>query len=417
MYAPTKQQNLKGDIFQLNHVNFDRNGNYLPSKKSDDLTEVTLNDLGKIVKEKSSLGYATYYDYDSKGNLVRERTFNAVRTYTYDNVGRVIQEVFVNNEKETSKSQYSYTKQKDLLVVKETGTALSKKPYQSESHFKNGLMVYTKTAGELAKIIQYEFDHKGNWIKRTTVNAETKKELVEPYNRAFIYYDEYDKGPSDMSVVTTRLSKDISLLVPKLYINNKIYNTNYCRFIDDYVFYDAFSKTYYVARGGYSKSNIEGQKFTVEKLSTGAETVLLYDGKYLDVADNGIAPKSKNQYNFKTYYGNYVARDSIAGKAFYFGVLPTMAIQKTIMLPGTNMKDPNTSVWYLFNAEKKTILVFDRGEIVKIAAAGFTGPENNPVLAESNIRRYVLLGFKNMKDKTFTQGRYFDPKTDKIKSN
>ncbi len=415
-YAPLREQNLKGDIFQFGYLNFDRKGIWIPYKKTPNATEVTRNDLGRVVNVKKSYRDVTYYDYDDKGNLIEVRTNDATQKYTYDFKNRLIAKSNISTDNAKSGSQYSYSKREDLLIVNQVGISVSGQKYNTEIHFKNGLEVYAKSIGYPATITQYEFDHKGNWIKLTAINADTKKNNLEPIVREFIYYDEYDMGFNAIGVITEKLAEKINLLVPKTYIGSKNFIASSSRFVNDFVFYDRFSKTYYIARGAYNANNIEGKKHLVEILSTGHEIMLLSNGNNLQVINQGEISSNKTKFAFTTYYRNYIARDTLAGAAFSFGQLAVPRSPFTIATPGKDMLENATSVWYIYNTERKSLILFDRGKSINTTISGYTGVNNDLVLALNNTPKYVLTGYQKVADKTITQGRYFNPNTDTIKT-
>ena len=409
-------QHLKADVFQYAFKRFSRDGKWILYQESAESKEgVQLDTKGRVIQETLFTGSITNHAYDSKGNLVLSQTNYDKRVFSYDDKNRLIKEVYTTSKNETRTRQYSYKQQNGLLIVTELETGFNNKLNETEMHFKNGLEVYTKEKGYSNTIIEYEFDHKGNWIKQTKIDVETKKIRNEPYTREIIYYDEYDKGINAISVVAKKLVKESPLLVPKLYINNKKYNTSFNRFIDDYVFYDGLSKTYYVARGGYSKNNIEGQKLPVEKLLSGHENVLLYDGKYLSVLEKGTKPNKNAKWKFEQWYGSYLATDTISGKTYVFAKSSVQPNQKTVALIGKNMSDPDNNLWYFSAKAENKVAFFENGKMIDdIQPFGMIQSTGEPIVAVNGVPKYVLSEYRTHIDKTFAKARYFEPGKDQL---
>lgn len=407
------QQNLKGDVFQLGYLNFTKDGKWFSYHNIGGRDKVELNAAGQLIKEGQE-GTIVSHKYDTKGNIAETITGFETKTFSYDKKNRLVKEVVVSKKNETTSSEFSYNNVNDLLIVNQLYTGLNQQKLTAEIHFKNGLQVYIKTSGYPAVSTKYEFDRKNNWIKKINIDPTTNKETATV--RQITYHDEFDKGAAAFTVIAEKLGASDPTLAPRIYINKKKLYVPFRKFVDDYVFYDGLSKTYYVARGAYGKNNAIGDIITVDKLITGYETILLFNGEKLIAVNESGDVERKGKYSYIHYDQNYIAEDTVAGTATLFGKLPQLNSSKTIALPGINMKDTNTSVWYIYDIDQKNLTLFDRGVLTKVAAAGYTGPNNDMVMAVDNKPKYVLTNFKTVADKVITQGRYFDPVKDKIKN-
>ena len=407
------QQNLKGDVFQIGFLNYTKDGKWFSYHNIGGRDKVELNAAGQIIKEGQEGTFVTH-KYDAKGNVMETITGFESKTLSYDKQNRLIKEVVVTKKNETSISEFSYKKVNELLIVNQVYTGPNQQKIIAEIHFANGLQVYIKTSGEPAVSTRYEFDRKNNWIKKIDIDATTNKETAT--FRQITYYDEFDRGTAAFTVIAEKLRATETTTVPRIYINKKKLYVPFSRFVNDYIFYDGLSKTYYIARNGYNKNNRVGNITPVEKLISGNEAILLYNGENLIALNESGEFERSGKYTYTHYHQNYMAKDTVGGTTTLFGKLPQLAMLKTIALAGVNMLDAATSVWYIHDATTKTILLFDHAKLTKSTGAGYTGVNNDMVMAVDNKPKYVLTNFKTVADKVITQGRYFDPAKDKIKN-
>lgn len=385
------QQNLKGDVFQADFTKFTRDG------------EQFLSDEKKKKKD--------VIEFDAKNRIAKVTTsYQSITNYTYDQKSRVIKEVY-QHLYENWTIDYTYKQIKDVLMVTQKKVG-DKQSYDIERHFKNGLEIQFQHKGKSPRKYHYEFDKKGNWIKRLTHDITSKTLIYEVNTRNIIYYDEYDQGINAISVVSKKFVE--VLIVPNTFINNKKYHMEFSRFDNDYVFYDALSKTYYIARGGYNKNNIEGQKHAVEKLSSGYETALLYNGKTATIVESGKARQSFNDWKTANYLGFMIAADSVANKSYAFGPFPAVSDNKIIALGGKDMMDEENKVSYLLNHEKKAFFVFENGKNIVFNYVAVREGDLSIILGDRNAPKFVTPSDKKRVENAITPGRYFDPARDKI---
>ncbi len=389
-YSTVAQNNLKGNVFQSDYINFTRDGERLLSDEAEKKKDVI--------------------EFDAKKRIAKISTsYGSITTYTYDLKNRVIKEDYRHQHENWTKD-YTYTQVKDVLIVTEKKMAV-KRPYEIERHFKNGLTIQSQIKGKAPRKYHYEFDNKGNWIKSLATDINNKTLIDEVSTRDIIYYDEYDQGLNAISVVSQSFVS--VLIVPKVYINNKLYRTPIARFENGFIFYDAFSKTYYIAAEGYNSKNTVGQKHTVEKLSTGHKVVMLYDGKSMKIVENGIQD-SDQKWEAINYLNFTIATDSISKKSFAFGPFPKKSDTKIIALGGKNMLADDNKVSYLLNHEKKTLFVFENGKSIPITSAAVLEGDLSMVMIVNGTPKFVTPPDKSRVENAITPARYFDPAKDKI---
>ncbi len=230
--------------------------------------------------------------------------------------------------------------------------------------------------------------------------------------RDIIYYDEYDQGINALSVVSKKFVE--ILIVPYTFINNKKHRMAFSRFDNDYVFYDALSKTYYIAKGGYNKNNIDGQKHAVEKLSSGYGTVLLYNGKTAKIVESGLERQPFKEWDRVDYIGFMIATDSLAKKSYAFGPIPAISDNKIIALGGKDMMNEENKVSYLLSHEKKAFFVFENGKNIAFNYVAVRQGDLSIVVGDSNAPKFVTPSDKKRVENVISPGRYFDPAKDKI---
>lgn len=412
-----KYQHLKGDVMQESILDyFTRDGKWLSYRGNEMLKK---DAQGRIIEYRDEKGNAYPYQYDSKGNLIS----SSGSTYEYDNKNRLIK---ANHKYETS--QYSYKNQGDLLIITEKST-FDGKTNESEHHYKNGLRILQKSSGGGLKY-EYTFDDKGNWISKESIDAATNKALFNQYTgkplkptiRNIIYYSDYDKG---LSAITVQL-KDLTEgrvanapLIPHPFFNGKeLEKQMIARLIDDYVFYEPLAKTYYIARNAFLKTNKVGQKIPVEILISGEENILLYNGKYIGVVEKGSKGEDENDWktiNYTETLSSFVSVHQKTGSAYAFENIPKISNGKTVAIVGKSIPD----IWYATINNKNGIYVFKNGLALNLKSiSGYLANSKTQdlIVAVEGGTEYILPDYENSVDKKFYKARLFNPATDKIQT-
>ena len=412
-----KYQHLKGDVMQESILDyFTRDGKWFSYRGNEMLKK---DAQGRIIEYRDEKGNAYPYQYDSKGNLIS----SSGSTYEYDNKNRLIK---ANHKYETS--QYSYKNQGDLLIITEKST-FDGKTNESEHHYKNGLRILQKSSGGGLKY-EYTFDDKGNWISKETIDAATNKALFNQYTgkplkptiRNIIYYSDYDKG---LSAITVQL-KDLTEgrvanapLIPHPFFNGKeLEKQMIARLIDDYVFYEPLAKTYYIARNAFLKTNKVGQKIPVEILISGEENILLYNGKYIGVVEKGSKGEDENDWktiNYTETLSSFVSVHQKTGSAYAFENIPKISNGKTVAIVGKSIPD----FWYATINNKNGIYVFKNGLALNLkSVSGYLANSKTQdlIVAVEGGTEYILPDYENSVDKKFYKARLFNPATDKIQT-
>ena len=392
VHSSVAQHNLKGNVFQLVNYHFTRDGKrFLTERQKKDEDVIEFDGMNRIVK------ISTNYE--------------SITDYAYDDKNRVIKEIYRHPRGNWTKD-YTYNQVEDILkiTVKQTG---GNRPSENEQHFKDGFEIQSQLKGQDARRYQYEFDKSGNWIKKTTYNMTSTTMNYGVETRDIIYYDEYDLGIKAISVVAEKFMGLVA--VPKPYINSTKYHPAIDRFKNDFIFYDALTKTYYIARDGHNANHTVGQKITVEKLSSGYETVLVSDGKQSIIIEAGNARKPFNEWKTKNYLSYTIAADSTNNKSFAFGPSPLRSDTKATALGGTNMMDKTNKVSYLFSRKEKALHVFENGKKVPIKYSAIREGDLSIVVGGGNTPMFVIPPVKNRVEDKISPARYFNPKNDKLK--
>lgn len=422
-------QNLKGTVFQESISDYyTKDGQWFPYNAE---FEIRRDNQGRVVYFKDR--YSSYqYVYDNKGKLLEEKQDNnPYRVFEYDSKNRVVKTTYTNPKSRISTITYSYTQDGAKCTVNEIRTNKDGEIIVREIRYENGLEVYTHTQGFPATIYTYEYDAQGNWIVRTILDAETKQpirnkfngKVALPFTRSIIYHNEYEKGLQALTVQMTDLTNGAvanAPLVPIVFINGKEFKKMlFSRFINDFVFYDPLSKTYYIARNAYLGTYKKNQKIPVEILSTGAENVLLFNGLKVKALERGDEGELKN-WNFINYIkglGAFIGKNKTANKAYAFLNMPTVTNEKVVAVPGTAIND----LWYIPAEDKKNVYLFENGEYVrgKYAMVGTLGNTTslNLVVSVDGATTYVFPEYDKALEKHIYKARLFNPSTDVLKSN
>ena len=418
-------QNVQGNVFQLWLNRYDRDG-----KRINSIGHETIKDnLGRVTQYNTSYGTSYHYTYDSRGNLIEEKSDTHVNTYEYDANNRISKLTYVNlRDNATRSTNYSYQKSGAIVKVTELETSFSGELYETERLFKNGLEIERKTKGYPTTLYEYEFDDKGNWIKQTMIDATTNKikistydnQPVKPTIRDIIYYDEYETMPTNSIAVIEDLSKgtsiDKKLLAPNIFIaGKKLSLYAFERFTNDFIFYEPNRTTYFIVRGAYNSNNTDGQRLQVEQLISGAENILLVDKNYVQIVEQGKSSETGSDWktiNYKEHLKCYVSTNKSKGRTYAFENLPQSFTDRVEAFSGKAIN----GIWYIPTQNKKYTFLLDDGNVITdgISLAGYLSTNNDLVFSEDGKPKYILTNFDNAKDYQFSKVRLFNPATDKI---
>lgn len=426
--ADLKYHNLKGDVLQESILNyFTRDGKWF---SYDGVEEISKDSQGRVIFFKNNNGNTYRYTYDKNGNLTQSKYNEAAPVfYNYDNLNRIIKESYNDNQNRSRSSEYSYEKKGDILIVKEIKIEIGGEKSEKEIHFKNGIEIFEKTKGYSGTKYEYQYDAKGNWISKSYIDAETNTAKlnsfdnipIKPRTRDIIYYSDFDKGISALSIVLEDITKGKIANTPLLarpQINGKELKRQllFCRLGNDYVFYIPISKSYFIARNAYANTNKDGQKIPVEKLITDAENIIVANSKSVRVIENGKTTADGNEWktiNYTDALGSYVSVNQKNGRAYAFENMPALSEGRTEAVAGKLI----AGIWYIPISNKNDAYIFENGLYVqgKYTLVGFLSNTNSPIIqiAETN-KKYVLSDFDTAVDKKFFKARLFNASTDKI---
>ncbi len=123
------------------------------------------------VNEKGETDYSEEFTYDAKGNMITHSIFerydnsNTLNSYQYDDNGNKIEWIVAKNEKPFMTAIYTYDSKNNttsITVTDASGTEVDKREYA------------------------YEYDQKGNWIKKT-IKVKGIPQFIE--ERQITYYE------------------------------------------------------------------------------------------------------------------------------------------------------------------------------------------------------------------------------------
>lgn len=430
--ADLKYKDLKGSVLQESILNYyTRDGKWF---SFDGNEKIKKDAQGRVVEFVDNRGNVYGYKYDSKGNLV-ESSYNStsVTTYVYDAKNRLIKENYKDAQNKTRSNDYTYSTKGDILVLNLYRIDIGGTKVESEKHFKNGLEILEVFKEYPSVKYEYQFDQKGNWISKTFLDASTNKpkiseydnKPIKPVTRDIIYYDEYDKGLNNYTLVLNDIyegKKQTPFLIPRQYINGKELKIQlYTRFFDDYVFYDPFSNNYYNAPNTYAKTHKDGDTIPFEKLVNSNELILLYNGtniKVFEPYDREGNFEDWKTTNYTRDLNAYISVHKKDGRAFVFENLPVKNDTKLSAVSGKSISGP----WYVTIGGSSTIF-FENGNYVEgpyeISGYIANSATFDPVISVKGVNTYVLTNYDSEKliYKKFYQARKFNPSTDKIQSN
>ncbi len=149
------QYDSDGSLFHTNTYQYDSNGNQIEVNQFD-----SYGNLDEI----------HFYNYDEHGNRIEEKLLNSAgivymrHIYKYDDSGNKIEWNSYTDDILNGKSTYSYDENGNKIIEKRYGP--------------NGELRSKKT-------YRYDYDERGNWIKKTIIEDDTAKTILE---RKYEYY-------------------------------------------------------------------------------------------------------------------------------------------------------------------------------------------------------------------------------------
>ncbi|MFA7066239.1 MAG: hypothetical protein WC199_05595 [Dysgonamonadaceae bacterium] len=128
------------------------------------------DDNGKMIEEQyfrrsvDRFHMKTLYKYSNNGKMIEESVFNSdespSRKFIYNENGNIIEYYYYNSEGFDSKNLYKYDT---------NGNKIEENQFNSDGNL------------EWQRLYKYEYDYKGNWIKKTGLHYITERE-IEYYN-------------------------------------------------------------------------------------------------------------------------------------------------------------------------------------------------------------------------------------------
>ncbi|MGJ8684964.1 MAG: hypothetical protein ACSHWW_10095 [Nonlabens sp.] len=321
-YSFTKEaNNFKGDVFQAGFRNYDRNGNYIHEKE-------VLADLERAKKENKTyfkiengliterkIYYATDIDlfaYDDKDRITYYENEFWKYKYEYDSKSRVIKETAFNKEDRYDKvTKYKYSTVGDLLRVDISTTDQEEKEYDYYKIFKNGLLVENLSGMGVIKWT-YEFDHKGNYISKDYTGS-----YADPRPISVMYYEDLDRFNKKGKIPWKKeeIVPGSKIAAPYIYVYNKtIRNIAPGRGIGgEVIFYLDIDQSYYSGKNAYADKFDKTSTGEALFLHRGDKIIMLYDGRYARLFDEG---KSKKELKYKSYGKDYLVIDTVDQKQY-----------------------------------------------------------------------------------------------------
>jgi antitoxin component YwqK of YwqJK toxin-antitoxin module len=146
------------------------------------------------------------YAHDSHGNKTEEKYFDAGSlktrfTYEYDERGNVIKSVSYKEDGSVEYSgMYKYddkNRRTEIVIDGPTGLGDRRRVYRynEKGHLSEEILYASNKSVEDRKVYVYEFDQKGNWVKRTTSiwtmnSGKLQPESNQITQRTISYYSE-----------------------------------------------------------------------------------------------------------------------------------------------------------------------------------------------------------------------------------
>ncbi|MGS2727346.1 hypothetical protein ACU8DI_12115 [Psychroserpens sp. BH13MA-6] len=402
-----KKTPLKGDVFQANFTFYDIDGKWIDLEKRE---RISYDQFNRPITITNIDGSVDEYKYDAAGNLI----FDDGRVYKYDKENRLTKAIYAYETKE-----YFYEKEGKTLKV----TIISKSPEGALQatqieYYENGLLVARHAKKDSDKtLFKYEYDTQGNWIKRVETDLNGKQ-VHSPFVKSIIYHSEY--GNFDKNAVLKKTTGDLNLkgglAKPHLYVNGKIDQTSlYNKFNNDYIFYNPFTSTYYIATNAYDASIMLNQNIPFKPLAKG-NNILISDGKAALLIEYGTSTLFSNrQWKYEAKYQHIIARDSKSDDVYFAEKAFGNDTNTTEAYPIFSMTAKESDVWYVPNNTKKGVDLYVKGiETKGFGVAGYIEGTEDFVLTINGKHTYVLKDYSNSKPQFFSKGRYFNAAVDKI---
>ncbi|AQS93139.1 hypothetical protein BXQ17_03180 [Polaribacter sp. BM10] len=403
--ANLKTTQLKGDVFQEYFSFYDTNGNELDFGNN---YHIKRDQQNRPITYTYPDGKTTVVTYDADGNLINDEG----RIYEYDNHNRIIKATFAYKTIE-----YSYQKQGDLLMVTIVSKVKDKAPTTKIEYYTNGLLTERKlTLNSEKTFFKYKYDEKGNWITRIETNAAGN--LINQYTRSIIYHSEYKDFKKNAVIKKTTGDQNLKggLVMPHLYINGKLDNTNlFCRFNNDYIFFNPLTSTYYIAPNAFDEWVSTKDSIPFKPLIN-AQNIVVSDGKTAICIEEGkTGVFSDRKWKLKTEYRNIIVTDAKSNDTYFAeNAFGNGTNNGTKAYPAISMTDKGKEVWYVLNQDKSLIAFYHKGKKVPVTYKGIIANTQDQVYAVNGVATYVAQDYSNAKPLLFNIGRYFNPSNDKL---
>ncbi|MFC7358298.1 hypothetical protein ACFQO1_11410 [Jejudonia soesokkakensis] len=389
-----------------------------------------LDSKGQLIEMRTYWGDTekiTTYTYNSKGLLTNQKSPTYNYDYEYDSQGRVSKYVFTNFDRnETSIKTYTYKKEGGLLKVIEetTGTGYFQ-PYY-ESHYKDGLQVFTKKDKNSPGFTHiYTYDDRGNWITHQyDANPGTYTGKID---RTITYWDEITNPNAKFEVISKIISPDYGdMTAPYVFLNGeKIIIPTDKATGDTFIFYVPQTKTHYAAVDAYSKSkNTLNYKHDVIKLASNSEVVLFRNNGYFNLIENGKLVSGEK--NYSNAYGTLIYHLEGTDTTY---IIPEYSDETKRGVPGYLKKGP--SLFYLRDVASDKYHLVENGNFVdysKIDGNWRFLENGDPVISVDGKPTYILSGYYDAKNNAVMQAKKYtsekikettkkDPSTTKVVYN
>jgi len=184
----------KGKSKEVKKTEYDEKG----FEKHPSYAKIKKDSNGRIIEEEGYYGGSPAsmmtYKYDSQGNMIQDTYYGYesgdgfMNTYRHNDKGWV-SEVIPDGEGPFSPSQYEYDKEGNKVAEMSEGLGSGNNKYKYDDRGNVIEWIYGATIrNDQGNILtyKYEFDEKGNWIKKIEYND--KKEPISLIERTLEYY-------------------------------------------------------------------------------------------------------------------------------------------------------------------------------------------------------------------------------------
>ncbi|AGC75758.1 YD repeat-containing protein [Nonlabens dokdonensis] len=377
---------LQGDVYSMDFKEYPRNGK-VPYLESNITLEQAIKDKkdylllknGLVTTQKSAFASSpSFFEYDLNKNIIREENDFWIYTYKYDSRNRVVEKTSNSKQNNTiEKLNYEYANEKGELIVTITYN-IQGKITSEKKHFKDGLEVLSIYAND-KRVTTYEFDEKGNWIKKKVKSNSMPYEL----SRSIIYYSDIDAAIKSKQLNWERVyyMEGSQIIFPKARFNNRYASKKIIatRTLDNSgLFYIPQDKNYYYAKDAFKSKEDLGLQGVAPQVTVGSEAILEYHEGSVRAFDKGkLVSKMKLYYVEKSVYitdslrtTHYITQnvDQSDPKHFY-----------------TSVKYTDVQSFYSIENEKKVYKIFSNGEqfdYSKITKWGFTAAGDSVIYVD-----------------------------------